>query len=94
MLSFAVASRPAVRAVSLPYGASLIFCVVFLSLPTRISLAGAVNGGGTDGAVGDALGKGNREGPAARPGARRPKGRQLAWNPLLRPIKQLTLSAS
>src|SRR5271154_2606733 len=37
-------SQPAARA-------SFTFCVTFLSLVTRVSLAGAVDGGGTEGAV-------------------------------------------
>jgi hypothetical protein len=51
--------------------ASFIFFVVFFSLPTRVSLAGAVDGG-AEGAVGDASGEGNWEGPRARPRAGRP----------------------
>jgi hypothetical protein len=53
--------------------ASFAFCVAFLSLRTRVSLAGAVDGGGTEGAVGDASGEGNREGPTTGPGAGRPE---------------------
>jgi hypothetical protein len=34
--------------------ASFIFFIIFFSLPTRVSLARVVDGGGTEGAVGDA----------------------------------------
>jgi hypothetical protein len=46
------APGPAVRAASLAIRMATPWCVAFLSLPTRISLAGAVDGGGTEGAVG------------------------------------------
>jgi hypothetical protein len=56
--------------------ASFIFFIAFFSLPTRVSLAGAVDGGVAEGAgegpVGDASGEGNQEGPKAGPGAGRP----------------------
>jgi hypothetical protein len=57
-------SQPAARA-------SFTFCVVFLSLLIRVSLAGVVDGSSTEGAVGDSLGEGGREGFRAEPRARR-----------------------
>jgi hypothetical protein len=57
VLSFAVTPGATDRAACLPAArASFAFCVAFLPLPTRVSLAGAVDGGGTEGAVRDALG--------------------------------------
>jgi hypothetical protein len=50
-LCCAVTPGAAVRAASLPHEHPSPSCVTFLSLVTRISLAGAVDVGGTEGAV-------------------------------------------
>jgi hypothetical protein len=70
---FSFAVTPGLRFGQPAYRTSILHLLChFLSLPTPVSLAGEVDGGGTEGAAGDASGEGDREGSGVRPGARRP----------------------